>query len=104
VRWHVAEVVSVGMINGMTMQKIAVTVPEETLASARRAVKAGRAESLSAYVSRAIEQKTMLDDLDTLLEELLRESGGPVTPAEKRWADSILSARSRKPRRRGSKR
>ena len=74
----------------MTTQKIAVSVPEETLASARRAVKAGKAESLSAYVSRALEQKSMLDDLDSLLEELLTKTGGPLTAAEKGWADSIL--------------
>jgi hypothetical protein len=82
------------MITGMTTQKIAITVPQETLASARRAVRAGRAESLSAYVSRALEQKTMLDDLDSLLKELLKESGGPLTASEKRHADSVLSGRS----------
>lgn len=90
------------MINGMTTQKIAVTVPERTLASARRAVKAGKAESLSAYVSRAIEQKTMLDDLDSLLEEMLKETGGSLTAREKTWADSMLSGRAPVRRRAGS--
>jgi hypothetical protein len=32
-------------------------------------------------VSRAIEQKNMQDDLDSLLEELLKKSGGPMTAA-----------------------
>ncbi len=91
-----------GMMVGMTAQKIAITVPEKTLASARRAVKAGKAESLSAYVSRAIEQKTMLDDLDALLEELLKETGGPLTSSERHWADSILSGQPRS-RRKGKK-
>ena len=79
------------MIKGMTTQKIAVTVPEKALANARRAVRAGKAKSLSAYVSRAIEQKTMSDDLDSLVEELLKETGGRLTAAEEVWADSILS-------------
>ena len=90
----------IGMIIGMTTSKIAITVPEKTLASARRAVKAGKAESLSAYVSRAIEQKSMLDDLDSLLEELLKETGGSLTVAEKAWADSALSGHSTMRRRR----
>lgn len=81
------------MIPGMTTQKIAITVPEQTLASARRAVRAGKAGSLSAYISRALEQQTLLDDLDSLLQELLSESGGPLTAQEKGWADSVLSGR-----------
>lgn len=84
----------------MTTQKVAITVPEKTLASARRAVKAGRAQSLSAYVARALEHQSMIDDLDSLLEELLKETGGPLTAAEKRWADSILSGRPRTMKRR----
>jgi hypothetical protein len=96
---RVADQPVLGMIGSMTTQKIAITVPESTLASARRAVKAGRAESLSAYVSRALEQQGMLDDLDSMLAELLSETGGPLTAAEKRWADSILAGRGRRPRR-----
>ncbi len=88
------------MMDGMTTQKIAVTIPQETLAGARRAVRSGKAKSLSAYVSRALEQKTMFDDLDSLLDELLRESGGPLTASEKRSADSILIGRAPSKRRR----
>lgn len=32
----------------------------------------------------------MLDDLSTLLEEMLVETGGPLTKAERRAADRIL--------------
>lgn len=87
------------MMSGMTAQKIAITVPEETLASVRRAVKSGKADSVSAYVSRALEQQAMLDDLDSLLEKLLQETGGPLSAAERRWADSVLSGRGRTGRR-----
>jgi Arc/MetJ-type ribon-helix-helix transcriptional regulator len=81
------------MIAGMTAKKIAISVPEKTLAGARRAVKSGKATSLSAYISRAIEQKNMSDDLDSLLDEMLRETGGPLTPDEKAWADAALSGK-----------
>lgn len=80
------------------MEKIAVTVPQEILLKARRAVRKGEAGSLSAYVSTALRQKTMLDDLDALLAEMLMQSGGPLTAKEKRRAnaalDGALNARS----------
>jgi hypothetical protein len=79
------------MMVGMTTRKIAITVPEETLAKAQRAVKAGKAKSLSAYISRAMEDKQALDDLGSLLTELLRESGGPLSTREKRAADAALT-------------
>ena len=84
------------MITGMTMDKIAVTVPRETLKRVRRAVRRGRASSVSAYVSAALEQKTRLDDLDALLDEMLEESGGPLTAAERRAADRLLAKKARR--------
>lgn len=77
----------------MTTEKIAVTVPRELLRKARNAVRKGSARSLSAYISGALEQKTMLDELDELLERMLLESGGPLTPAEVRAADAALLGR-----------
>ncbi|HEX4381435.1 MAG TPA: hypothetical protein VH083_00720 [Myxococcales bacterium] len=35
----------------------------------------------------------MSDDLDSLLDEMLRETGGPLTPDEKAWADAALSGK-----------
>jgi hypothetical protein len=81
------------MMIGMTAKKIAITVPEKTLAGARRAVKSGKATSLSAYISRAIEQKTTSDDLDSLLDEMLQESGGPLTAKEKTWAAAAFAGK-----------
>jgi hypothetical protein len=81
------------MMIGMTAKKIAITVPEKTLAGARRAVKSGKATSLSAYISRAIEQKTMSDDLDAWLKEWEDETGGPLTESEKAWADAALDGK-----------
>ncbi|MBI4820282.1 MAG: hypothetical protein HY791_28705 [Deltaproteobacteria bacterium] len=83
----------------MTTEKIAVSVPSEVLSRARAAVRAGAAPSLSAYVSRALEQQTMLEALEKMLDEMLEESGGPLTPEEKRRIDrELLGPRRRKSR------
>jgi len=81
-------------------EKIAVSLPRHAAESARRAVRQGRAESVSAYVAKAIEDKAKLDDLAALLEEMLAESGGPLTSAERRAAERALGIRVSKPRRR----
>ena len=78
------------MINGMTTEKIAVSLPSEILRGARRAVKRGRAGSVSAYVASALEQKVMLDDLDDLLTQMLARTGGPLTDGERRRVDRLL--------------
>lgn len=77
-------------MTGMTTVKIAVSLPAEAVKGARRAVKKGQAASVSAYVAAAIKQKAMSDDLEELLAELLEESGGPSTAAERREANRIL--------------
>ncbi|MGH2725441.1 MAG: hypothetical protein ACRDKS_00530 [Actinomycetota bacterium] len=74
----------------MTKQKIAVSLPGQLVAAAKRAVRRGRATSVSAYVADALKEKVMLDDLSSLLDEMLAESGGPLTKAERRRADRIL--------------
>lgn len=76
----------------ITTTKIAVSLPEALVDRARGAVRSGRAASVSAYVAAALEEKAKLDDLSTLLEEMLEESGGPLTAAERRAADRELSA------------
>lgn len=78
------------MILGMTMAKIAVSLPEELVEGARRAVAEGRATSVSAHVARALQELAKLDDLAALVEEMLAETGGPLTPAEIEAADRTL--------------
>ena len=78
------------MINGMTMAKIAVSLPAELVEHVRRAVAAGRAPSVSAYVASALEEKATRDDLASLLDEMLAETGGPLTARERRAADRAL--------------
>ncbi|MDA8282662.1 MAG: toxin-antitoxin system antitoxin subunit [Actinomycetota bacterium] len=74
----------------MTMSKIAVTLPAGLVEQAQRAVAEGRASSVSAYVARALEDRAKLDELASLLDEMLAESGGPLTPTEQRAADRVL--------------
>lgn len=89
-------------MRGMTKAKIAVTVPRPLLANARRAVRDGRAESVSAYVTAALEEKAKLDELGTMLDEMLSETGGPLTPSEQREAERMVGLRQRRSRRRAA--
>ncbi|MEX1007769.1 MAG: toxin-antitoxin system antitoxin subunit [Acidimicrobiia bacterium] len=74
----------------MTTTKIAVSLPAELVDQARRAVAEGRAPSVSAYVAKALEEQAKLDDLAALLDEMLTETGGPLTARERKAADRAL--------------
>lgn len=58
-------------------RRIAVSPPQGALAQAQRAVAKG------------------LDDFADLLDEMLAETGGPLTPAERRRADAAMGVRRR---------
>lgn len=93
-----------GHTGGMTATyKIAVSLPKLVADRARRAVRGGGAASMSAYVADALEEKLKMDDLSTLLGEMLEESGGPLTDAERRAADRALGLYP-KAKRRGRRR
>jgi hypothetical protein len=47
-------------------------------------------------VSAALVQKSMLDDLGEMLEEMLARTGGPLTKAEERAADLVLDGAPRR--------
>jgi antitoxin ParD1/3/4 len=79
-----------GMIAGMTTTKIAVSLPAGLVEQARRAVLEGRSSSVSAYVARALEEHAKLDDLASMLEEMLAETGGPLPAVERKAADKAL--------------
>ncbi len=79
------------MITSMTTRtKIAVSLPPELVEQAHDAVAAGRATSVSAYVAQALEEKAKLDDLASLLDEMLAETGGPLTAEEQDATDRAL--------------
>src|SRR5437763_15935013 len=91
--------IRIGRMDGMTMAKIAITVPEVLLSDVRRAVRRGRSASVSAYITDAVAERVKLDDLARLLSEMLAETGGPLTASEKRAADAALGVRTRRKRR-----
>jgi len=74
----------------MTGIKVAISLPRVTYQRAKRAVSRGRASSLSAYVANALDQKAMLDELDELLNDMLDQTGGPMTAAEEAHTDRII--------------
>jgi Arc/MetJ-type ribon-helix-helix transcriptional regulator len=82
-------------------QKIAISLPTAIAERTRRAVRSGRATSMSAYVVQALEEKVKLDELSALLAEMLEETGGPLTSAEKRLADRALGVPTGKSRGKG---
>ncbi len=79
----------------MTYKKVAVTIPAGELAAARRAVRRGRAASLSAYVSDAVAAYRREDSLRALVDEMIAKHGEPSTEAYA-WADRVLAAARRR--------
>lgn len=78
------------MMFGMTRVKIAVSLPAELVAAAKRAVASGRAASVSGYVEQSLAAQVATDDLEAWLEQRLAETGGPLTDEEIAWADAAL--------------
>lgn len=54
----------------MTAENIAVTLPSEVVAAARRAVAQGRAASVSAYIAESLARREREDALAALLDEM----------------------------------
>lgn len=90
------------MVVGMATQKITVTLGEDQIKEIRALVAAGQAASVSGFVQHAV--GIALQDSagwKEMLEEALRQTGGPLTKQERAWADVVLSPEERK---RGTKR
>lgn len=74
----------------MTM-KIAVSLPDEQVAEAKRAVAQGRARSVSAYVAAALAQQGKRKSLRALLDDMDAEYGPPSHEAIA-YVDGVLDA------------
>jgi Arc/MetJ-type ribon-helix-helix transcriptional regulator len=80
-----------GMENGMATIKLTITMDDDQFANVKRLVAAGQASSVSGFVRKAVE--TALHDeagWEQMLNEALHASGGPLTNAERDWADEVL--------------
>jgi Arc/MetJ-type ribon-helix-helix transcriptional regulator len=73
----------------MTRKKIAITLPEEQVAAARRAVDEGRSPSVSAYISQALARRDADEELAETVAEIYAETGEP-TDADRTWARQAL--------------
>jgi Arc/MetJ-type ribon-helix-helix transcriptional regulator len=88
------------MTDSMTSyHKLAISLPSKAAEGVRRAVREGRAASVSAYIAQAIEEKAKQHDLLAMLDEMLHETGGPITSAEQRTAELELGIKKRRKRR-----
>ncbi len=73
---------------GMTT-KIAVSLPDELVVGARKAVAEGRAPSVSAFIAGALEEQSRYGGLADLLAEMAAEAG-PPTERDRDWARRAL--------------
>jgi Arc/MetJ-type ribon-helix-helix transcriptional regulator len=80
------------MVFGMATTKITITLPDDQLDEIRALISAGAAANVSAFVKHAV--RVALSDVagwSEMLQDALRQTGGPLTVKEKAWADSILA-------------
>ena len=73
----------------MTMEKVALTIPASVLRMAKKKVRAGRAKSLSAFVSQAVDEKLRRDELTEILDAMDADLGPPNKGA-RAWAKRVL--------------
>ena len=76
----------------MTKAKIAISLPKDQLARVQRKVRAGRADSVSGYITRVLEEEERSESLKALLEDLIGEYGEP-SAKDKKWAERALATR-----------
>jgi hypothetical protein len=78
----------------MTAAKIAITLPQAQVAHIKRIVRAGHADSVSGYISRALAERERQESLHELLADLVAQHGEP-TQKETAWARRAISQRRR---------
>lgn len=78
----------------MTVSKIAITIPQEQLARVHREVRAGRADSVSGYIARILEEQERRESLREIVRDLVAQHGQP-TREDVKWAKRALGPRRR---------
>ncbi len=76
----------------MTRSKIAISLPKEQLARVRREVRTGRADSVSGYITRVLQEQEERESLRALLRDLIAQHGEPA-PEDVEWAARALAPR-----------
>lgn len=72
-----------------TTEKLAITLPRGLAQRIRRAVSAGKAPSVSAYIADAVQRRQQEDSLASLVADLIAEHGEPAAE-DYEWADQVL--------------
>jgi Arc/MetJ-type ribon-helix-helix transcriptional regulator len=78
----------------MATKKVTITLDAEQLQNVQKLVASGKADSVSGFVQHAV--KVSLADVagwGAMLGAALAETGGPLTRAERAWADSLINPR-----------
>ena len=73
----------------MTRAKIAISLPKDQLVRVHREVRAGRADSVSGYIARVLEEDERRQSLRALLQDLIEQHGEPAAEDIK-WAERAL--------------
>lgn len=81
------------MIAGMSLERVTITIPSETLSAAKDAADR-EGMSVSAWLSRAAERAAKIEAGLIAAEEVLAEIG-PPTPEEQAWVDDFLDTVTR---------
>ena len=76
----------------MTRSKIAISLPKNQLAKVRQEVRAGRANSVSGYIARALAEQEKRESLQALLRDLVEQYGEPAIE-DMEWAERALAPR-----------
>lgn len=77
---------------GMTRSKIAISLPKDQLDRVHREIRAGRAESVSGYITRVLTEHEKRESLRVLLRDLIAQHGEPDAKDIK-WAERALAPR-----------
>ena len=74
----------------MTKSKIAISLTKDQLARGHREGRAGRADSVSGYIARVLEEHDERESLQALLRDLIEQHGKPAAEDIK-WAERALA-------------
>lgn len=77
---------------GMTVSKIAISLPKHQIARVHKEVRAGRAPSVSGYISRVLAEQQRRESLQQLLTDLVEHHGQP-SAKDIKWAERALPQR-----------
>jgi Arc/MetJ-type ribon-helix-helix transcriptional regulator len=84
-----------------TTTKVTITLLDSQLAQIRKRVATRKSASISGFIQHAV-KKSLENEaaFGAMLDEMLEETGGPLTPKERAWAKRMLAPRKRRSKRR----